>query len=267
MNPEAALEHGLRSEESDGLLYREVIGRTLSLVYFPIWAVEVKRQEATVLTLVDAISERIIKLDADPSIYEVLDQSQTADLPVTGFRPLSCPNCGWDLPVRPEDVIFFCRSCEKAWQIRARHLYEVSYQIAAAPSDDPAGPAKWLPFWVLDATIENGQPFQFFVPAFRFRRLKFLADLAKEISKKQPDYSVSRDRLPELHGGYYDQEDAAMLARFTYAGMTSGRAGGSIKNGPLPMKGAVLTWFPFKVRGNTLLDPVTGRALPESLLL
>ncbi|MFQ5896894.1 MAG: hypothetical protein ACE5JN_01420 [Candidatus Methylomirabilia bacterium] len=269
ITPEAALAQGMKTAGAHSILYRTVIGRILSLIYFPFWVVEVEYRGHSLLAVLDGVSKNVIKLDAPLSFYARLDNEAVGDPQTIGFRPLTCPNCGWDLPVKPDDVIFVCSSCDKVWQIHRSDLYEVQYEIARRASSEQKQPAKYLPFWVLQAEMGEDLPVRFFLPAFRYRRLKFLSNLARNISKRQPSYVVLAGERPDLHGCYYDLEDAILLAQFTYAGLTSRKLGGmrSSPNSKLPMTGGTLTWFPFKLEGNALRDPFTGTALPQNLLL
>ena len=95
------------------------------------------------------------------------------------------------------------------------------YQIASA--ENMNGQSKNLPFWVIMATA-GGEPTTFYIPAFPFRRLKMLADLAANMTRKKPGYSACDDEKQEvenMHGCFYDAEDAFLLAQFVHAGITS----------------------------------------------
>jgi hypothetical protein len=267
--PEEALSHGMKAADSQNILYRAVIGRVLSVIYFPFWMVEIERQGERILTILDAVSESVIKLDAPTSLYAALDHSSMADPEVIGFRPLTCPNCGWDFPVKPDDVVFFCSSCKKAWQLLKKDLYEVPYQIVGQPNSDQKEPVKYLPFWTLQVQADKNSLGRFFVPAFRYRRLKVLSDLARNLSRKQPSYPALDGERPQVHGCYYDQEDAAMLAQFIHVGLASKRLG-SIKafdEEKFSVTNTNLAWFPFKVQGQSLTDPFTSQSLFQNLLL
>ena len=246
-----------------------VVGRMLSVIYFPFWVVELKQGDKNCLAILDAVSQAVITLDATPRLYDTLDQEISADPQVIGFRPLTCSNCGWDLPVRPDNVIFFCSSCEKSWQILGNCLYEVSYRIAKTANAENHKQLKYLPFWVLETKTDENGPAKLFLPAFRYRQLKFLSDLAIRISRQQPSYTVLTEKLPEVEGCYYDQEDAVMLAQFSQVGMAP-RPLEKIKalqEDNFSMTDATLTWFPYEINGIYLIDPFTGHRLMRNLLL
>ncbi|MFO0754406.1 MAG: hypothetical protein U0411_13915 [Thermodesulfovibrionales bacterium] len=275
---EAALARGMKTELPENLLYRAVIGRILSLVYFPFWIVELECGGKRSLSLMDAVTGTVIPSDAPLSLYEVLDRTAAETHHRTaGFRPLVCPNCGGDLPVKPDDVVFFCAACVRAWQIYGSDFREVPYRFAEARDSAAEGGAAtylpvWLPFWVLRAEQGEG-PHRFFLPAFRYRGLKALSDLATALTRMQPEYTVSEHtdsgvRSGISYGCYYDQEDAELLALFVHGGMKAREhAGATEKGGELALSGAELVWLPFSTKGPDLVDPFTGRALSKNALL
>jgi hypothetical protein len=153
-------------------------------------------------------------------------------------------------------VIFFCGKCERAWQIHGRDLRPVPFEVAEVAGARARRDLVHLPFWVLDT---GGVPPRFFTPAFRFRRLKYLSDLARNLARRPPTYGTLLGPRPPLGGCHYDVEDAMLLARFTQAGLDPAAA-------PLSVRAATLTWFPFRREQHALRDPFTGLALPEHLL-
>ncbi|HEX9757215.1 MAG TPA: hypothetical protein VGB26_05360 [Nitrospiria bacterium] len=266
ISPQEAFSHGMKTVKNRVLLYRRVLGQVLSIIYFPYWIIEVKKGEKKTLTLIDAVSEKVTELDATTHLLKELDHKSPKTSQIIGFRPLACPNCGWDLPVRPDDVIFFCSSCQKPWQIFGNQLYEVDYKIAKVPNTN--GHARHLPFWILHAQIKGGQTSRLFLPAFRFIKLKALKNLARVFSNKQPDYGFLQGKIPELHECFYDQEDALKLAQITYVGMAQNfqEAIQAIEENQFKVSGLTLTWFPFKSNGLSLIDPFSGFAIPRNLL-
>ena len=266
--PAEAFSHGLRTARARLLLYRRVLGQVLSIIYFPYWVVEVNRAGENFLTILDAVSASVNQLEASMDLYPILNHKPKSEPQIIGFRPLCCPNCGWDLPIRKDDVVFSCSSCRKAWQIFGNDLYEVKYEVARAPEGMAKAAVRHLPFWVLRAKIREDPPVRFFLPAFRFSRLKALKDLAQALTQKQPEYSPITGPTPDLHGCFYDQEDAVKLAQMTYVGMSSRKqeAIEAMEENPLKITGLSLTWLPFRERGLSLIEPSTGFAIPRNLL-
>ncbi|WDT75287.1 MAG: hypothetical protein MPW16_18725 [Candidatus Manganitrophus sp.] len=265
LSSEEAIRQGMRKAEPENVLYRQVLGRVLSLIYFPFWVIRVQRQGEERLVFLDAVSERAIHSDAPISLLEFLGRPASGEAATVGFRPLTCPNCGWDLPFDPEDILFFCTSCARGWQIEGTALSPIDYQVAALP--DGSAAAHYLPFWVLQAEVEGNPSARFFLPAFRYRRLKLLGDLAKRLSKAEPVYTVSTAPFVPSQGGCYDSEDAASLARFTWAGMRGTQEMKTPEEKPFFVRSATLIWFPFQIEGNVLRDPFTGMSLSQNLFV
>jgi hypothetical protein len=270
ISPEDALVRGMEADHS-ALLSRALIDRVLSIIYFPFWCIEFNKSSAGKAIIVDAVAGSVITADADAALIQVLDkQRQATDQYVAGFRSLVCPNCAGDFPVRPYDVIFFCSQCGKAWQIYGDSLSEVNHEVADSevPREQDV---RYLPFWILNS-VNGGSPFRYYLPSFRYKRLKFIHDVAMNITQMQPAYKVTDGHMPELASGSfegccYDQEDAALFARFINAGLKLGSAE-TVKEGEdLTFTNATLTWFPFKVNGNWLTDPFTGFNLPLGLFM
>jgi LSD1 subclass zinc finger protein len=247
LDVEAAMTRGLMDGAAARIVHRAVLARILSVIYFPYWVVELEHGGESWLTLVDGVTESIAQARAPLSLRTALDVGPAAELPTAGFRPLVCPNCGWDLPVNADDVVFFCASCEKAWQLHGTEMTEVAHQIAAVAGVDGA---VYLPFWQLAHSC---------VPAFRYRRLKALATLTTRLSAKPLRYEGFTGTRPQLRGCFYDAADAALLARFVAAGAGNASADEA--------GGATLVWLPFKRESQSLVDPFTGMGLQASLLL
>jgi hypothetical protein len=253
MSAEEALASGMDATDAALILHRTVIGRVLSIIYFPLWLVARDARPGAPVAVVDGVADTVTAVDAPPSLVARLDRGDDAEPQVVGFRPLVCPNCGWDLPVLPDDVIFVCRQCARTWHVHGARLTAVPAEVAEVPALRPARDVSHLPFWVFDT---EGAPPRLFAPAFRFRRLKVLGDLARNFSRAQPAYDLAAGPRPALHGCHYDAEDAMLLARFALAGLDP-------HAGAPAVRGATLTWFPFRREQRALVDPFTRLALPE----
>jgi len=269
VSPDAAMVQGLAAPGFDHVVYRQVLGRILSVIYFPFWVVELTQGSQDWLTIVDGVAESVIQPRAPLALYDALGRA-ASDAPITvGFRPLVCPNCGWDLPLEPDDVIFCCTSCQRTWQIHGAEMAEIAHEIAQVGSPmagaSPVSAPLYLPFWQLDVTgSERPHAWE---PAFRYRRLKVLHDVGLRLSTSAPAYEPCTGEHPALRGCFYDAEDAVLLARFTAAGTRrTPEAVKAAASAEATFAAPRLTWIPFKRESQSLLDPFTGLALQEALL-
>jgi LSD1 subclass zinc finger protein len=268
LGPKEAEAVGIRTGLNQAQLSRQVIGRVLSIIYFPFWVVDAECSGKRSLTIIDAVSKAVINTDAPEALYNVLDHEMKEDPEIAGFRPLACPNCGWDLPVRPDDCIFFCSSCNKAWQIHGSLLSEVPFIVAGVKGMGKSRVTQYLPFWVFRAGDREGGPFYIFAPAFRYRRLKILMDIAITFTRLQPSYVASDRKNNELTGCYYDNEDGLLLATLARSVLTAKDVDGfrDACGKELTPSEAVLTWFPFRIEGNYLSAPFCVMSIPKNLL-
>lgn len=266
--PAEALARGMDAVATGGgdLLQRRVLGKVLSLVYYPFCVVDLEGRGEPRLAIVDGVSGSVMERDGPASTRAALEGASAVKTDTVGFRPLLCPNCGWDLPVEPEHVIFVCKGCERAWQIEGSELQPMAHELAAVPAVAGQRAVEHLPFWIVEAAGAGSR--RFFVPAFRYRRLKILCDLAREISARERAYSAWSDPPLPRRGCYYDQEDAECLAEISYPGLTPSPADTieRLRRQPLSFAGHRLVWLPCYSDGHALRAPFTGRALEARLL-
>lgn len=268
LNEEEALDRGLKPAESLKLIYRQVLGRMLSLVYFPFLIVEVETRGNHTLSIVDAVSGSAVRKGAPPGLMAILEKKLESAGEQIHFRALACPNCGWDLPVRPDDILFFCRSCGKGWEISGERLIERPSETVRFQGVPYEGEISFLPFWIFEKKI-SGANVKFLVPAFRYRRLKTLLDLATAFVRRNMPFEAFKPERGEYTGCFYDQEDAFRLAEAVEARLALEKKG---KPDPFPGEkeampdSATLSWLPFLRKGVNLSEPLTGITLTQNLL-
>jgi LSD1 subclass zinc finger protein len=265
VDQEAATAQGLAARGFEHVVDRQVLGRILSVIYFPFWVVELSQAGETWLTIVDGVAESVVQPRVPLALYDALGRGANDETRTVGLRPLVCPNCGGDLPVEPDDVIFPCSSCHRAWQIHGAELSETPLEIAEVAAAGKPADVVYLPFWQLEPAA--GPEPRAWMPAFRYRRLKALHDLATRLSAKPPAYHPWTGERPAVRGCFYDAEDAVLLARFAAAGR--GRTPDAVKAaaGAEPeFHGARLVWLPFRRSNRSLLEPSTGFALQDGLV-
>jgi DNA-directed RNA polymerase subunit RPC12/RpoP len=269
MSAETALATGRKTGDGSDVACRAVVGTVLSVVYFPFWFVEIRRPQSRSLTIVDGVSRTVVERDVDCAILERLGKPAAGEPSVIGLRPLVCPNCGWELPVTPQHVIFYCGSCARAWRIAGDDLVEIPHVFAAVPPSGGRPPAEHLPFWALRAAIGDEAPQSFLAPAFRYRRARSLVDLTASLSRFAGSLSKGSSPPPRAHGGFYDQADAAALALLAQAGAPprSFMRAERYRDESIRVDGAELAWLPFVADAYSLRDAFCGAAITRRLLL
>ena len=159
-------------------------------------------------------------------------------------------------------MIFFCASCSRAWYLSGSELRAIAYQVATVASAPNSESITYLPFWALQPKTPTQAPEQYLIPAFRYRRLKRLVDLARRLSTGQLHYGISSESPPDLHGCFYDHDDAVRLARFL-----SRESATPKDRSQIDFARATLTWVPFAQTQRELADPWTAYHLPRHLLV
>lgn len=256
--PQAAVERALETPEKEVAL-RATVSESLSLIYFPYWIMS--DDETGMAAVVDGITGRVADTVASP-VADELVMSGPVPRPVIELRALTCPNCGNDFPVRPHDVAFLCTSCRRGWQLTGAELRPIEAIVADVgvhPGDDFA----CLPFWVLSVRTEK-ETRSVFVAAFRYRNLRNLHQLARQLTGRQPSYAAA-EKVPasEMAGCFYDADDARRLSRFLEV-----RDGvpGEKEEDDFVITKSVLTWIPFAKRGTYLIDPFVRMNLYRSMI-
>jgi DNA-directed RNA polymerase subunit RPC12/RpoP len=268
MAADEALEIGRKTGEASDVACRAVIGAVMSIVYFPFWLVEIRRPQSRSLTIIDGVSQALVERGLRPELLQRLGRPAMGEPSVVGFRPLVCPNCGWNLPVEPEHVIFYCGSCSRAWRIAGDDLVEMSHRFAGPHEAVTQTTAEHLPFWALRASIGDGGSKPFLAPAFRHRRARSLVELATSLSELAP--SLASTAAPaHARGGYFDEKDAAAIALLAYAGAAprSFERAERCRGESIHVEENELVWIPFLSDAYSLRDPFRGMAITRRLLL
>lgn len=246
------------------ILARRLLERRLNVIYFPFVYALLERGAQRRIALVDGVTGKLVARSVTASLSELLHEARSEEGETVGFRPLVCPNCGWDLPLRPDDVAFHCRTCGRTYELIGRDLRPVR-SLVLGDGDERV---RYLPFWLLEEPAADDAPPRFFVPAFRVRRLRHLVDLARDVTVSAADCPRRDEAPPELLGCSYDREDARRLAEITWPRMASNleRAITRVAREELRYRRETLAWLPFRREHRTLRAPFCGRAIQERLL-
>ena len=260
--PDAALAHALRTADTGRVVHRAVLGGLLSLVYYPYWVATLAGGGPERLAIVDAVGGTVATAGASPALRDRLERREEAGRDTVEFRPLVCPNCGWDLPPDGTLVVFFCPTCARAWEVSAERLEPVPAHLVALPSPRPD--VIHLPVWRVDVAAPGGPATPLLVPAFRYRGLRLLVALATRLTRARPALPPADAEVRDaksIAGAHLDRADALALARVVAFGLDPGRAA------ELQPRDASLVWLPFETAGGALREPRTGFALPATGLV
>lgn len=302
LSADAALARAFEGSDQSDSVHREVLRQLLSLVYFPLWTIPSGGVSQRVIVL-DGITGSVVARDADPAPLASDTSDGTGDAApvdrVLGFRPLCCPNCGWDLPVRPADVVFHCTRCERTWELAGEELVQIASDVLAGATDrrgapapsagafDGRGDVAHLPVWRVDgaASVESATPrtplaVPLLAPAFRWRALKNLCDLGARLTRSAAAQQTELAREPHelepvkdmpLVGCSLDRAEALTMARLVALQMLLDDPNvrdAAVRRKVVPQVAIErvqtrLVWLPFAGDAYSVRDPLTGYALPR----
>jgi hypothetical protein len=263
MDPEAATQRGLEFSQQQHIEQREVLAKVLSVIFFPYWVIETVHREESWLSIIDAVSGTLTRLDLPSAALSCLRDSRIPEVETTGFIPMACPNCGWELGGHSDAVVFSCDTCNRAWMLDEQGLHPVECRIAG-PQAGPGERLKYLPFWIFEGD-ESAPSGRLYVPSFRCRRLKTLHDTARQMFRRQPALELSEPLRVDLESCYYDSRDARLLAEFMLAGVP--KAIRSRMPEVSTDREPRLVWFPFRQQGTDWSNTITGSVLQAAQLL
>ena len=153
---------------------------------------------------------------------------------------LKCDKCGSLLNADPEDVVYYCNSCDTGYEIinETDEIVEVTVDFAL-PTNPIDAEVVYLPFWVFDAYIditsrdasgtlgsmssfiktkvgvgEQEKPVEkFYVPAFE-TSMENIKKLGLEFTRQQPDFDLLKKN--RITGCIYSSQDAEKIADFIF---------------------------------------------------
>ena len=290
---------GFKMEGEGQMAAKALFDKSASIIYYPLWVVEVARgvggEDGRFLAVVDGVSGEVARKDAPVTLLDALLAKDGHEYSVLGLRPLKCPNCATDLPVKPNDLVFFCGGCRKAWYISGEEFIGVPYRTVP-PVIKKDMPPEYFPFWVVRAkavsgtlTVDNKYdivklapgtslvreqdkdiPLRFFVPAFRIGNLKSLERLSAAFTRNQPVIGEGEEKsVSEPRGCALSPEDAlaiAPLVIFSIVPKGNNRALAFAREANVEVMGAELVLFPFFPGRMEYTDGLYGWALPSGAI-
>ena len=267
---ERALEIGLGKNHKTATDYC-VLSRMLSIVYAPVWEVNVKGINRTFSIIMDALGETIIE-DQAPFHFltDHLTEGKSNTFPTISFHALTCPNCGWDIPPDTGLYVFVCRNCHWVWECGVDGFRETRGAIVRGHGEDERQQLTYFPFWIFPAqkesqrhTVEKPAAAKVFIPAFKVRDLSVIYRLATTFTTAQPalDLMPLSSDLPaaQIEGAVMKWEDARELADLV--------VGNGAKKIHLLTQGKPsrqLVWLPFYEKGIYMRDALLHAGIQKA---
>lgn len=279
----------------------KLIGDRYAVVYFPLWifSLTVKGERAEIL--LDGLSHRVIS-PPEHGTSPLLSKNNEGLLPAepepATFIPFRCPECGWDFPYRPLDVIHLCTTCGRAWREVHGAFREVDYRVIEAPGRRSAVHI-YLPFWVLQVSLtsaaetlstmgefyqyfpvtrlgvrktEPEQPIRFFVPAFRIKDIPAANKFSTRFTQSQPESSYIEKEALRGHrraGIFLSVAEARLMAEILFCSLVpvnSRKAKTFLQHATVTYADERLEWYPFEEHEIYLREQTTGHALQANAL-
>ena len=281
---------------SENITRRKLINRILSLVFFPLWEVQIEGDGKTLSLIFDGVARSFLQEEATSPFLPEKSPDGTFSTQALRFRSLSCPNCGTTLPVEPAFRIFSCSTCHRVWQIREDEFEGIPYRLAISPGKPDISKTRYLPFWIflgevlLEGKIianrldlsriipmgrilseeEKAMPLRFFIPAFKARDLSVVNRLSTSFTRMQPRFQT-RERFEEVlyPGGVLDRNEAAdfaHLALVSIAPKGNPKLVERVARAELSLSPGELIFFPFQEQLNSLREDFLGTAIQLNTL-
>jgi hypothetical protein len=295
MAPKEAWDKVGKDFTPDKVTRRGIINRTLSLIFFPIWEVELEPDERVGSLLFDAVGRTLLQETPSPFFPGPWKEADFSAQTLR-FRPLSCPNCASGLPVEPDYRIFSCPACHRVWHIQGDEFADLPYRVAMAPVKTDEKKDHYLPIWVflgqvffeerqirskydlnqiapmarLPQEADRNIPLRFFIPAFKLRDLAVANRLATSFTRMQPPVHTREPSGEPLHpGAVLDREEAAAFAQITLVSIApkaSPRRVEAVAGADISLSPGELVFFPFREQGNSLQEDFLGTAIQLNTL-
>ncbi len=274
-----------RSSEME--LVNRFLDETLSLIYFPVWTVNFITGEGKHFQVIDGITGRTLK--QSPGTFELkkIENRKAQEVCLPKIIPHRCPNCGWDLPVTPNQLVFPCENCRRIWKISENSYQQVNGEIAKIkdlPITDPSKTINYYPFWVFETrpqkenafsiqkltellpseigwfkVRDKSKPFLFYIPAFDIKNLGKIPVLSLILTRTQPDLETETWGKSELTGAVMSPEDAQKIAEIAWIYLLSSKI--NIPLGEwrdLTFENGRIIWYPYYEEGSFMEDAVSG---------
>lgn len=288
-------------EVSVDLERTRLIGERYAVVFFPVWVFSLGLGSEKTEVVVDGLSHKVLRVPhagAHPALSSTSEGALGLKPEEVTFIPFRCPECGWDLPYRPLDVVHLCATCGRAWREERGTYRQVTYRVVKGSTPAP-GTCIYLPFWVFQVSLRTstetltamdqfrryfpvaqlrarkpvpGQPIRFFVPAFRIKDIPAANKFSTLFTQTQPQNAYTENEALRNHrraGVCLDVREAKEMAEVLLCSLipvNSRKAKTFVQHATLTCADESLEWYPFLEQEIYLREQTTGHALQAGAL-
>ncbi|MCP4634550.1 MAG: hypothetical protein GY855_16600 [candidate division Zixibacteria bacterium] len=281
-----AYEKAVNDGDKKEILFTEIIGETLTLIYFPVWVSQFTNRNGKYVLIIDGVSKRGISCEEGE--FDGVNESDGFEGVTSAvIIPHHCPECGDDLPAGGNAVVFHCSNCGRGWYLEESGLVQREMLFTKTMDDS----ITYYPYWSFEATF-NGKDailtyqqakqffkhnlslfiddssdsiFRFYIPAFSIRDPNKAWKLMANITRNQPDFKWRDYSMESPVAGSLPESEACEFGRVLWFYLIFCSAGGNIntviRGSEIPdihFRPGQIVYLPMKEDGIFLREQTTG---------
>jgi DNA-directed RNA polymerase subunit RPC12/RpoP len=290
------------AELTPEVILHRLVGRSFSVVYFPLWHIEYQDGGGRKSLLLDAVGGSIIGSLPDGSAIQQKLQGEGSrksfQFSEIRFLPFRCPNCGWEFPFRPLSGLHFCPNCRRLFRESGGEWAETGYSVIPPPAGQSWEKLLWVPFWQCKTVLESKgelletmaglyklappprvvkpeearRPIYFYIPAVKFRSPQVIHNLASRLTYIQPEIkpgSFPDGSHPVTAGGSLPAMDAQEMGPVVLGALipqASQKARSWLKGCQVNLQEPQILYFPFAQADLFWKELTTGLSFQRNAL-
>jgi len=284
------------------VILHRLVGRNFSVIFSPIWYMEIAQGEIPKVLLIDAVGGKAIGSVRDGSLIQRKlsgeESRKSFEFSEIRFLPFRCPNCGWQFPFRPLSTLHFCSNCRRLFRERKGEWTEIGYFTIPPPSLS-RDRLLWVPFWrckallqsaeerldsmaglyrlappprVVNAEREAHRPIYFYIPAVKFRNPQIIHNLGSRLTFIQPEVKTASfpdGTHPLAAGGSLPETDAREMGPVILGAMipqSNRKARAWLKDCRVELQEPQILYFPFAQADLFWKELTTGLSFQRNAL-
>lgn len=284
----------MASDVEPDVVIERTVGLKVSLLYLPVWYVELSCKMDHQGIVMDATDGRVLvrgQQAADLLGYVFVQDALKPMRCEIKFLPFRCPNCGWDLPFGEKNLIYLCLNCRRLWTQSEKGFVELTYNVVSPPPKSREDELLWLPCWRITPKVlsqdskasrstmrallwplrglrQEERPSFIYIPASSFPNPRAHLELARRLSIAQANFLwgafQERGKIKTTEADLGPREAAEMVVLLLAAGIPfrNRTALEDLRQMRLEVEDLRLCFVPFSSEPLFWRQPHTGAAFP-----